>query len=932
MPSSVNCLRMTFRKNSSRACAKWSADIPVRKDWFGAETCGQECPWSTRAFIVLFLLFFFTVSASAQLVRRANTTLRLPFEPVSANGDIVLNEAFPGISFDSPVSLRSLPGETNKLFVVERYGRVMVINDLRNPSPEIFLDIHDRVFASTWIENDRRTEGLSSIAFHPKFAENGRFFVSYGTRVINSDGEEEYYNCLSEFRASDDRTIGLPDSEITYIRQFDEGDGHNINDLHFGADGYLYVAIGDEGDGGLGDDYDNAQKIDKDFFSAIMRIDVDERPGNLPPNPHPASIGKYWIPADNPFVGATNFLGTPIDPTKVRTEFWAVGVRNPWRISFDPLTQIMYEGDVGQHTKEEINRIVKGGNYGWSFKEGTAKGPKGPAPNGFAFIDPLFEYGPGYDQYEGFSVTGGVVYRGSRIPSLYGNLIFADYGSGSFWAMNVDQDPPSRPVWLLNKKGIASFGYDPRDGEILVVYHSETEPGKIYRMEVSGGSNESYPPTLADTGVFSDLNTFVPNEGIIPFEVNLPFWSDGAIKSRWFSIPDPEKTITFSPDQNWRFPKGSVWIKHFDLETTPGDLSTRKRIETRVLVACSTRPGIYGLTYKWDEGGTNATLVGESGDTRALTINDLGGPREQTWRFPSRSECLACHTTAGGLALGFNTAQLNRDHDYGSLKTNEIGGLAAAGYFENPPANLRGLRALAAFDDEAVSRTYRVRSYLSANCSFCHQPGGSSLAGWDARAVTPLSFANIVNGALHNTLGDLSNRVVVASSPEHSAIFRRISNQAERMPPVGSSVLDQKAIALLQAWISEDLPKYEVYNTWAGRVFVGRPDVDASPDGDADDDGQTNYEEFLAGTNPLSSASRAVIQPEIKNGQVKLSLTQQPNRALLIESTHSVTYPSWEFLNAPGNQVTFPVQSVDRSIFDVFEGGENYYRIRVLEP
>ncbi len=928
----VNCSRRTRRKINRKCSAQRSADIPVRKYRLGTRIGGLECPRSTRAlWIPLFLLFLGILSTSAQLVRRPNTTLRLPFEPVAANGDIVLNEAFPGISFDSPVSLRSLPGETNKLFVVERYGRVMVINDLRNPSPEIFLDIHDRVYGSDWI-TERRTEGLSSIAFHPNFAKNGRFFVCYCTRVTNVDGQWEYYNCLSEFRASEDRTVGLPDSEIPYIRQFDEGDGHNINDLYFGADGYLYVAIGDEGDGGIGDDYDNAQKIDKDFFSAIMRIDVDPRPGNLAPNPHPASTGKYSIPADNPFVGATAFLGKPVDPRKVRTEFWAVGLRNPWRISFDPLTQIMYEGDVGQHTKDEINRIVKGGNYGWSFKEGTVDGPKAPAPKSFTFIDPLFEYGPGFGQFEGFSITGGVVYRGSKIPSLYGSLVFADYGSGNLWAMNIDQNPPSKPAWLLSKFGIASFGYDPRDGEILLVYHSEREPGKIYRLEVSGGSNESYPPKLADTGVFADLETLEPNEGIIPFEVNLPFWSDGAIKSRWFSLPDPAKKVTFSPDENWRFPNGAVWIKHFDLETTPGDLSTRKRIETRVLVTCSTRPGVYGLSYKWDEDEKNATLVEASGDTRTLIINGSAGPREQTWRFPSRSECLACHTTGGGLALGFNTAQLNRDHDYGSITTNQIGALAAAGYLENPPTNMRGLRSLAASDDENVSRTYRVRSYLSANCSFCHQPAGSSLAAWDARAVTPLSFANIVNGALRNSLGDLSNRVVVAGSPDHSAIFRRISNQAERMPPVGSTVLDQKAIALLQDWISEDLPNYQVYDTWAARVFATVSGVDSSPEGDADGDGRSNYDEYLAGTDPLSSGSQFVLQPQIENGQLALPLTQQPDRAMLIESAGSLNYPYWTFLNAPSNNITFPNRNVDRSILDTIDGARKYYRIRLFEP
>ncbi len=890
-----------------------------------------------HAFLALLLLLGISKPLVAQIVRRPNTTLTLPFEPVSANGAIVLTDAFPGIVFDSPVSIRSLPGDTNRLFVVERYGRVMVINDLADPHPEVFMDIHERVYASDWIY-DRRTEGLSSIEFHPNFAENGRFFVCYSFRTTNSAGEFEYYNRLSEFRASEDRTVGSPESEIPYITQFDEGDGHNINDLHFGPDGYLYVAIGDEGDNGTGDDYNNAQKIDKDFFSTIMRIDVDKRPGNLMPNPHPAGTTNYCIPADNPFVGATNFLGKAVDTNQVHTEFWAVGFRNPWRFSFDPLTGAIYEGDVGQHQREEINRVVRGGNYGWSFKEGTVPGPKAPAPAGFTFIDPIFEYSTGKDQFEGNSVTGGAVYRGSRIPSLYGSLLFADYVSGNLWAMNVDLDPPAKPVWLLSinsvvkSGGIASFGYDPRDGEILVIHHSETEPGRIYRVDVSGGSTENYPQTLADTGIFADLTSLQPNEGIVPYDVNLPFWSDGAIKSRWFSIPDPAGTILFSADQNWQFPTGTVWIKHFELQTTPGDTNSIKRVETRVLVKCTAGPGIYGLSYKWDEAGQNATLVSENGASKVFTINDPLGPREQVWKFPSHSECLACHTSAGGLALGFQTAQLNKMHDYGSLTTNQISALSAAGYLENPPLNLHGLRALAPSDDESISRTYRVRSYLAANCSFCHQPGGSSLAGWDARTITPLSFANIINGTLRNSLGDLSNRVVVPGSRVHSAMLTRISTPAERMPPLGSTVLDQKAIALLDAWITQDLPQYEIYAAWAARVFGTHSDGDASPEADVDGDGLTNYEEYLAGSDPLSIASKLALHPKISSGRLGFSWTQPEGRGVLIEKASNLADPYWDAINVPDNYVTFPSKAVTRSVLEVIEGPQKFYRIRFFEP
>src|SRR4029078_7796038 len=151
------------------------------------------------------------------------------------------------------------------------------------------------------------------------------------------------------------------------------------------------------------------------------------------------------------------------------------------------------------------------------------------------------------------------------------------------------------------------------------------------------------------------------------------------------------------------------------------------------------------------------------------------------------------------------------------------------------------------------------------------------LAAWDARSVTPLSFANIVNGTLHDTLGDASNRVVLAGSPDHSPLSPRISTPVKRMPPAGSTVLDQKAIDLLQAWISQDLPQYELYNAWATRIFTNAPDADSSPDADADGDGLTNYEEYLAGSDPLSAASKFVLQPNISKNGVQFSMTQPLN-------------------------------------------------------
>jgi hypothetical protein len=153
------------------------------------------------------------------------------------------------------------------------------------------------------------------------------------------------------------------------------------------------------------------------------------------------------------------------------------------------------------------------------------------------------------------------------------------------------------------------------------------------------------PPTLADTGAFTDLTTLTPSAGIVPYDLNVPFWSDNAIKSRWFSVPNTNLTLGFNATGNWSFPTGTVWIKHFELELTNGLAASRQRLETRFIVRNPN--GIYGITYRWDS-ATNATLVPEVGTNDTLVINDGGTVRTQVWHYPARSECLVCHVAAGG--------------------------------------------------------------------------------------------------------------------------------------------------------------------------------------------------------------------------------------------------------------------------------------------
>ncbi len=369
------------------------------------------------------------------------------------------------LSFREPLAVVAPPGETNRVFIVEKKGRIVVVPDLARPAREVFLDISDRLGT-----NSDGELGLLALAFHPQYATNRQFYVWY-TQFTGSGRNARGTSRLARFTASAaNPNVADPASEQLLIVQPDEASNHNGGELLFGPDGYLYLSVGDEG--AYNDIFDNSQRITKDFFAGIHRIDVDRRPGNLPPNPHPAvQPGTYSIPQDNPFVGISRFNGESVTPSAVRTEFWAVGLRNVWRMAFDPATGRLWAADVGQNSSEEINLIVRGGNYGWNFREARGRGPRANVAN-LTFIDPVWDY----PRSEGTSVTGGIVYRGARYPDLDGNYLFADFASGQVWALRPDDDrrvSADRVRLITEIPGVTSFGLDPRTGEILITSLSE---------------------------------------------------------------------------------------------------------------------------------------------------------------------------------------------------------------------------------------------------------------------------------------------------------------------------------------------------------------------------------------------------------------------------------------------------------------------------
>jgi len=728
--------------------------------------------------------------AQDPLTRVAATTLKLPAEGSTAAYKTA--PAFGGIRFEQPVQIVYAPGETTRAFVVERAGRVAVVRDTVNPTREIFLDLTSRLGTAT------SDHGLLTAVFHPQFATNRFFYVWYSVYVGSQRA-----NRLSRFRAFLG-TSGVPDvadlgSETPLITQLTGPGGHDGGTLLFGPDGYLYLSIGD-GDQNIPEINANHQRIDRAFFGGIIRLDVDGKPGNLTPNPHPSvHPGTYLVPADNPFVGATSFNGSVVAPATVRNEFWAVGLRNPWRMSFDSADGKLWCADVGLVTREEIDHIVRGANYGWEYREGLVAGPRtDPVPPGAQFTEPIWDYG----QSQGFSITGGFVYRGSKFPDLVGNYLFSDYVSGRIWALvdNGTRPLPSTQVrQLTSETGLTGFTYDPRTGDILLADHDSNLVRRIAPNPNANGT--PLPATLADTGVFSNVAALTPAPGVVAYAPNVSFWSDYAKKTRWFALPDTTSTFGYNADTPWNLPTGAVWIKHFDLELRRGFPTSSRRIETRLLV--KTADGIYGATYQWNDAQTNATLVAGEGTTQNFTITETNGTsRVQKWTFPSRENCLVCHTEKGGGALTFNTRQMHRTFPGGA--ENQIAALSRAGYFSTPVAPPPSAVALIDPFDATKDLTLRARSYLEANCAQCHQPGGTAFGAWDARSTTPLSLAGIVNGPLLASGVQPEDRVVVPGSEYYSVLLRHVTGIfAGRMPPVGSNERDLTAETLLAQWIAE---------------------------------------------------------------------------------------------------------------------------------
>jgi len=402
-------------------------------------------------------------------IRPLDPAVALP-DPVDGTLDVGFEPAFPGIRWEGyesvddqgrpatfrPVFVTHAGDGSGRIFVLEQHGRIYVIDPAASDAPptgRLFADLRDRV-----VYSDRQNEeGLLGLAFHPEFRKNGQFFV-----YLTSSRHAAQTSLVARLRVSaDDPNRFDPDfmEEVLVVPQ--PYWNHNGGTLCFGPDGMLYVALGD---GGAGNDpHGNAQDLGT-LLGSILRIDVDRRDPGL----------GYAIPPDNPFVPLVSDQAGG-----VRGEIWAYGLRNVWRMAFDPVTGLLWAADVGQGMYEEIDLIRRGGNYGWNLREGRhAFGAAGMGPRE-DLVEPVFEY----DHAVGASITGGLVYRGSRVPQLEGRYLYADYVSGKLFALSYDEAVgrvTANHAIPGQKMPVLSFGSD-EAGEAYFMIVSNDGQG-IYRF------------------------------------------------------------------------------------------------------------------------------------------------------------------------------------------------------------------------------------------------------------------------------------------------------------------------------------------------------------------------------------------------------------------------------------------------------------------
>jgi uncharacterized repeat protein (TIGR03806 family) len=686
---------------------------------------------------------------------------------------------YPNLKLNSPVAVVQQPG-SDRLWVITFDG----------PSGKSiirrFVDVPDVSETEILLPADDRA--AYDAVFHPNFLQNGFVYIGQD-RPIKPGGEK--YVRVSRFRMNPLPPYEFdPQSETTIIEW--PSDGHNGAAVAFGLDGMLYATSGD----GTSDSDTNLRGQEMTHLTAkVLRIDVD----------HPDPGRAYSVPRDNPFVGMPN----------VAPETWAFGLRNPWRMTVDREKGHIWVGNNGQDIWEQIYFVRKGDNYGWSVYEGGhpfyLNRTLGPAP----YVKPTLEH----HHIEARSMTGGIVYYGDKLPELRGAYLYGDYSTGKIWAAKHDG---TKVVWHQELTDtpfrITCFGTNLR-GELLVGDYAGNGEGAFYTLVPTPPQQftTTFPKTLSESGLFRSVSGHVVEPALIPYSVNAPLWSDGSDKVRLIAIPGDEPKIEITGNRGWNFPDETVVVKSFSLDFTAGDPKSKRWIETRFLTKQQNE--WVGYSYRWNEEQTEATLVSKEGADTVFTIQTQSGPSQQNWHFPSRAECMVCHSRAAGFVLGLSTSQMNRPFPAtisilapGSdippkseqPAENQLDMLARLGLLKLDKKPEEMERLVDPYDANEKLEL-RVKSYLHANCAICHVDAGGGNSPMLLEFSTPLDKMKIVDAIpVHDKFGLPDARLVAPGHPERSVLLHRISQRGRgQMPQLATFRIDKPAVEMLTEWIKQ---------------------------------------------------------------------------------------------------------------------------------
>ena len=691
---------------------------------------------------------------------------------------------FPSLSFTDPVDMAFLPG-TDWLFVMELKGKVFAFDGTqREPHAQLVFD------AKEVLPDYHQSYGIT---FHPEVASNRFVYLSWvepGTLV-----EDGTHVCRFELSADDPPRI-LPETRQEIITW--HSGGHNGACLKFGPDGYLYVSAGD-GVGPFPPDSEETGQDVGDLRATIFRINVDEQDADR----------NYSVPSDNPFV----------DLEGARPEVWAYGFRNPWKMNFNPSNGDLFAGDVGWELWELVYRVEKGGNYGWSVMEGRqpirSDVVRGPTP----ILPPIADH----HHIEARSVTGGYVYRGGRLPELEGAYIYGDYVTGKLWGLRNDGNRVTWHEELADTPlAVITFGENER-GDLFIVDYA----GGLHRLKENPrrGQNSEFPRRLSETGLFDDVASQIPAQGVQPYSIVAEPWMEGAVAQRFVALPDAASIKTVRNRMQWAYPPGTVFAKTISLPGGEQGTSVHRFSPSRLAPEAPTHPetDVSGsprdrmletqilhydgeewrpYTYVWNDEQTDAVLApAEGGQTTTETPQG-----RQTWRIHSRAECNTCHTPRAGYTLGFipqNLMTTGRDD-----ASDQLALLTELDVFASPIPERDKQPAIVDPYDASASLDERARAYLMVNCAHCHRRGGGGTAFLEFPIEHPLEKTNSID--LPPTQGTFNiphARLIAPGDPYRSVLYYRMATVGRgHMPHLGARQIDDAGLRLIHDWISEIKP------------------------------------------------------------------------------------------------------------------------------